>query len=757
MLAATSSPLTTANHLTIVQDPWWEVIFDCIDHVNHDKMSLLNWDRSATCNTGTYNGMNIIGLSTKSTITSVNLSETYYFPETGFYRVEIRMRRHPDDYGHVTFYDNGVAIPINKDQVSIEAYHQWDHIERIRYPLRWYKQGWHNLTVNITKQAYVESIKIVRIDRYTDSSDGFGHPGTKGVDVDYFDFTQNSVNAINTGKVKMAMQDRFWNDEEDAKLPLQPGFVDSISIILGPDRQNAIPMFGGFCLVPTPKDTELTVDFISSLMNLQRNMVYHNFSIGTVSAADNTQKINYIKMGSVYELIRRLSETQEYSIQTYGVPREYGFYKNFSGPYDFIDTTVTGWIPHRDPNHGMSPPCLKFTLPHSLPPGYTEIPARAILFDDPLNPWNAAEFNQYFNHYYVSGIGSRYPLEFNLEFSMFRAGQDFTDAIPYTVHVTGKDNVTNEIGDFELIRDGTWRELTFDLASMFKTKAPSSEYWITDVSMVGTITQDMIDQRKCSAIWVDNFLSYRTQQQAPQYKGQNNVKDALGEINDVCDKTNHVAYVRPGIERCEDVLVVLPEENQVSSVVIDEADNLISLESWKNDPHGQGFLNQSKVSFNYANGRAGSASAQDDESIDHFGPFEKYDSAGDINNQTDANTLVKNNVMNNKDANKIGFTVRIFGSTLLEIGQLMAANILSNRISRIHKIATITQTMDLSKSTVFESKADMNYPSLEFLDRLEMLNNRRELRDLGLTVINQIYRNYGNMNMGLASPGTYSN
>jgi len=753
MLAKTLSTLDDINPLKIVQNPFWEVILDCIGHDNHYKKKLTEWDRSAACFIGNYNGSEFIGLRNKDSVSSVNLTETRYFPESGYYRIELRMRKHPNEDGFITLYVDDEPITVTRNQVSIPAYHQWDHIERVRYPVRWYNKGNHELKVHITRQAFVESIKIEKIDRYTDNSDGDYWPGTGQIDVGYFDFTQNSVNAINTGKLKMAMQDKFWNDEDDPYLPLQPGFIDSITIILGPDRQNAVPIFGGYCLIPNPKDTELTVDFVDRLLDLQRNMVYHNFSIGTINASNNTQQINYIKMGSVLELLRRLAETQEYAMQTYGVQNDFGFYKNFAGPYDFLDLQPQGWIHHRDPIHGMSPPCLKLTLPHYISSDPT--PASITLFDDIWAPWDAAEYNMFFMHYYASGVGSRYPIQFNLQFTMHKKGESFLDAENYIVHVTGQDNVANEIGDFELIRDGTWRELTFDLKSLFDKYAPSGEYWITNTSIVGNITQTMIDDKKCSAIWLDNALSYKKSQHSEQYAGQNNVKDSLSEISDVTTKTNHVAYTRPGIERCEDVLVAVPEENQILPVTIDAASNLISIESWKNDPRGSGFCNQSHVSVSFSNNKSGTAKYEDQNSIDHFGPFEKHESASDINSQVDANKIAQNMVLNNKDANKIGFSVRIRGSPLLEIGQLMSANILSHRITGTHKIASITQTMDPDKADIWESKMDMNYPSATFLKRLELINNRKELRNLGLTVINQIYRNYSNRNIGMASPGAY--
>jgi hypothetical protein len=744
MRAETVTALNEAPPLKIVSDPFYEVIIDAKDHSKIYKKKLMNWTRSVPCSVITYNGSTFVGLSKKYATANVDLTETVNFPDEGYYRVELRIRKHPDDTGTITFYADDTKI-----ENHIEANYPWDHIERVRYPIRWYTSGDHDLKLSLTKQSYVESIKIEKITRHMGNSDGEIEPGCEELNLNYIDFTMNSLNQLDTANVKVGMKDSYWNDTGDY-LPLNMGFTDSITIIVGETRETATPMFGGYILQAQPKGNVLNILCVDRLFDLQRNVVHHNFSIGTVPASDNTQKINYIMMGSVYELIRRLATTQEYIMNTSGIPPDYGFYLNFGGLYDFDNLTVTGWTPHRDPVHGMTPPCLRLTL------GDTVGDAECIFFDDTLNPWNAAEHAKFFMHYYASGVGVRYPLEFNLKFRMYKYDETEDEAVDYIVYFNGPTNQANAIGSIKPKLNGVFNYESLNLKGLFDRYAPSSEYNIIKGSFVGEITQDMLDNKACSAIWIDNIHSYKEVNGAIYFKGENNVKTSHGEIVDVCDKTKHVAFTRPGIERRDDILVVLPEEHELLPVAIDENSNLITVEDWKNNPRDMNFQNQSRINFNFANDKAGSAQYEDEDSIDHFGPFETYSHEADIHTQPDADTLVRNNVLDNKDANRVGFTVKITGTTLLEIGQLMAAEILSHKITGVHKVAAITTTIDMTKGVRFEQKLDMNYPGIQFKKRSRLISRNRELQNLGVAAANQSYNNYGNQNLANASKGAYT-
>ena len=742
MIGKVNPNLATAIPNRILQNPYCAINIHAKDHSNHYRKQLTSWHRSDNCYTANWNGRKIIGLHNKNSVASVDLTESLNCQESGYYRIEIRIRKHPDDGGTVTLFDGSTQI---EDPIS--CFDKWEHYEWIQYPVKYYQSGTHDLKISLTKQAFVESIKIEKINKHFWDTDGTKEPGSTPLHISYVDFTQNNINQLGTAKIKTAWKDEYYNTDNDY-LPLNIGYTDSITITLGDSASNAIPLFGGYILNPKPNENSLELNCIDSLVTLQLQQLYQNFQIGVFTASDDTNKVPYTQFGSINELGRYFTRVCEYGLKDHNIEDEKGYQINFADPNQFNQIQYSGWNIQRDITNGMPAPSMKVTLGDTV--GECEI----TLFNSSY-PCDLAVYPMNFLHYYASGVGVRYPLEFDLKFTMYKAGETIDNAQDYIVRFTGKKNYGKPIiGSIKPLLDGTWHEIDENIKSMFDKYAPSTSYNVVKVSMVGEITQEMLDQKKCSAIWIDNPYSYKIENSATKYRSQNNVSTNLAELQNLMDKTNYVAYTKPGKERRDDTLMIAPEESELAPIAIDEVSNLIEISGYENNPHSKGFQNQAHIEFNFSQDNKGNAYYEDKDSASHFWPLSTHNFENDINNQYDANQLVQKKVNDNKYANKVAFTVKIFGCTLLNPAQSMAANILSSNLKGIHKIASIKQTLDFNDSPSFLTEIDMNYPSDRTL--LNMMNTRRNLINIGIIHANQYYSAYNNYSIGKASPGGFN-
>ena len=187
--------------------------------------------------------------------------------------------------------------------------------------------------------------------------------------------------------------------------------------------------------------------------------------------------------------------------------------------------------------------------------------------------------------YYVSGAGVKYPLQFDLQFTMYQAGQTPDMALNYIVRFTGTGSRSNVIGSFKQDTLHSWPSLNFNLKALFDEFCYSTSYIVTKVSLVGTISSSQVSHPLCSAIWLDQIYSYSDAQQAPSYVSSG-VNYPFDEIQDLCTATDHIVYVVPGAERRDDVLVVKPLATAITNEVLTQGQqgNVLEINNWNYDP-----------------------------------------------------------------------------------------------------------------------------------------------------------------------------
>jgi len=730
--------LAEAPTMTVINDPYWKVVVEAKDHTVTYRKSLLDWSRNVTCDTATAYGRKVVGLFTKNSNSTAELTQTVNFPETGDYRVEIEAAMGSTDTGGIEFYDGSTLIEDYKSNTH-ERYHAQRHV----YGLREYSSGNHDLKVKLYRQAFVAYITIYKINKYVGSSEDEGIPSDERLDIKKIEFTKNNVNEINKITINCNWKEPFYKTENQNSL-MCFDYTDSITVYAGPTRRLAEPIYGGYITALSKDENKLTIEGLDRLLDLMRQKIYHNFAIGAAPTSDDTKTLPYTCFGSVYELARYLAETCEYSLKTYLVPYEHGFYLNFGNILDYTAISTSIFKKQLDLDFGMPKPSLKLVLGEETGNAYAT-------FFDSVMTWDAAIYGLFSFDYYASGAGAKYPLEFNVQFTMHKAGQTVADAVNYIIHFSGSPDANNVIGDVKPIRDGMPQQFKVNIKSLFDSFAPSTEYNISKISFVGDVTSDTLMKPRCSSIWIDNMSAYRVINNNPHYASQD-VKTAFEELQQVCEKTNHVAFVRPGEERRDDVLVVLPADYSLSSEVVEEGANLIDLGSWEYSPYERGYSNQAHITFNFNEDQSGVAYYQDENEIQKYGPFEHHNFESDINNQVDADLLAKDYVASHFNF-KTAHEVEIIGTTLIEPSEYILAIIKSNKIVGTRKIKAIKHIIEPDGAIAYKTSLDLETPTRRYLEGASAM--KREIRNLGISGNIGSYKDYGGNLWGGTSSGAF--
>lgn len=727
--------LTDTSQIKVLEDPYLKVNINAVDHDNLNEYFFNYWDKTQIVASEAYNGRTFVGLPSNSSATSVDFTKTINLP-SGHYKIEILAIYGPTYGGTIKLYDGSNLIEGVKSTSQ-----SWKSRGRIIYRSRYFSGGNHTFKLTCSKNAFVESIKIYKINKYEGNSDDLGIKSSERLDLSNVEFTQNSVNEINALKMKLGMHEDYFNTSNSYSPIVFTPLVDECTVWLGEKRKEATAMFGGYITGFNMGDT-LELRGVDRLLDLMRQPIYHNFSIGKAPASNDVNTLPYVEFPSVYELSRYLGITADYKLNTSTIPYDYGFNINFGDSGQYNDVSVSVWEKEYDLNFGQPKPCMKLRL------GSLTGSAEAVLFNS-VDTWNAAEYSMLHFHYYAARPDPR--LEFNVKVRMHRKDQTILDAIDYIIHFTGPGNQSNVIGSVEPKLNGTFQSFLFNLKTAFDKYAPSSEYNISKISLVGNVSSSDLQTGRCRTIWIDNILSYKEINSAPKYESQN-VKTHFEELQHLCDKTNHVAYVRPGEERHNDCLVVLPQGLYVQPESIEEGRNLIEVSEVSCNPLEDDFTNQRHINFNFANNTSGSAYYENKDSELHYRLFQRHSLESDINNQTDADTLAKYFV-DDHSSPKLAFSTTILGSTILEPLQYAIVSVKGKRLHGAHVIRSITHTYDNSSSNVFRTKIDFNKPSRQFRNFAKYV--RQDLRNFNVRNSRNVFNAYGLNKIGNSSPGAF--
>jgi hypothetical protein len=300
--------------------------------------------------------------------------------------------------------------------------------------------------------------------------------------------------------------------------------------------------------------------------------------------------------------------------------------------------------------------------------------------------------------------------------------------------------------------NGTWQNFTIDLKAAFDKIAGSNEYWIKEVKLVGYQDVKTVLDRRCSSIYIDHVMGFRNVTQAPRYASSDS-KTALEELQDLCEKTNQVAYNRPGMERWEDQLIMLPKRYYTIPLTLNST-NVIGVSGLEYKPLEWGLKNFASDTYSYADNKYSISKAYDADSDKHYGIIQDHEFLDDIKNWYDAQVISKAKIANNA-FHYPGFNVTMLGSVLIEPGQYIPVTLPEWHINGSYEIQAIIHRINFTQE-YFTSEIEFNRTTGKFYNMIKRL----KMAEKSIETIrnNSSYATAGGLAAGMeTSLGAYTN
>ena len=287
---------------------------------------------------------------------------------------------------------------------------------------------------------------------------------------------------------------------------------------------------------------------------------------------------------------------------------------------------------------------------------------------------------------------------------------------------------------------------------MFDKVSPSTGYLIKEIRLKGDQSATIAMNRRCSSIYIDQITAYKELAAAPKYASAD-AKTAYDELVDLCDKTSHIAYIRPGMERADDQLILLPKRYYTLPVQLTPS-NAMKISGLEYKPLDWGMTNWAVDSYKDGNQNSQYISYQDSDHVKHFGPIMNHEFMSDVTDATAAKAVSVAKV-DEGVSQYPGFTATIIGSVLVEPGQNMIVKLPQFHLDGVYELVSLVHKLDI-KNGMFTSELGFGVPSMRFSKMVKAINDaNRDLR----TIRNSLtYMGVGAMAAGLeTSLGAYGN
>jgi hypothetical protein len=737
------------NNVNATQDSWFSTnpyYFVRIDTINHgtdgiQKAFISSFSASnATEVVGTDDaGFNWMGLKNTDVNTSINFTKSFTIPVTGYYLVELFIWKKPTVNGNFGLTIEGTNV------WTENGYNKWsDYGTVVRIPIQHLTAGSKSFVLNVPKFAGAGWIKISQLTRYEGGKDLIDTSETR-LDLIDASFTQNGVNTLDTLTLKIAMKEDYFT-EESGNNPIAFDAGDHVTFVLGQDNREAIPMFGGYIAGWELNDemTELTLTCVDRLWDLGRTTIKKNFSIGYIPAADSAGTMPYTQFPSINEIARYLC-TAMYHIDFNSIIQDYKLYNSFSLATDVSSLDTYGFDTKWETTFGHPGTCMRIIPTFS---GFNYI----TFYDNSNENWNAYDHPVFNFDYYASGAGVKYPVRFNIEIEMWKSGELSSSAQRYVIRFNGPtpQGTYKQLAQVTPKLNGEWQNFTINLKDVFDKVAPSNEYWIKTVKLVGIQENSTVMNRRCSSLYIDQIMGYGYISQAPRYESADS-KSALTELQDLCEKCNQVAYTRPGMERSLDQLILLPKRYYTLPITIDNT-NVIGVSGMEYKPYEWGIINQASDTFNYDTDRSGTSKAYDSDSEKHYGIIQSHEFLSDVNTMESAQVISKAKVYENSFQYP-GFNAVMNGSVLIEPGQYINVNLPEYHINGSYEIQAITHKIDFLQG-YFTTELEFNRTTGKFYNMIKRMNNAQKSMEWIRNT--DKYATQGSIATGNTSLGAYS-
>jgi len=733
----------------ITDDPYVLLEVWAKDHLNKYRFLCTNWDRSDDdIFVWKRNGADIVGLSSGRSLTSAHIITDREVYESGTYWVLLRTLRQPWQG------DKTVSLSIDGTLIgSANTNHQTEHYRYLDFGHMDLSAGSHEFRVDFNgKDAWADHLILYKLDYYSSEET----KSSRRLDWSEMEFTQNAMGDINMADITMPLRSEWNAPERNIHSGLVFDRTDIVNIIVGDSPDNMVVRFGGHLLDHDVSDdrSQVTFHYADTLINLYRRPNYANYAIGVTPSSDNNYTFPVYQFGSALEALRHMSDTQEYGVMSYGIFYPYKVYKNFKTTQDFNSVTTSGFLKTLDPSMGLKLTYDKVAVDSC---GVTpSLSCQAVLYNSPSNPVDATVDNFLYLKYMASGVScyKSNRVQFNIEVTMYKAGETLANALVYNILFTGKDGESNIIGQESPTLNGVPQVIKFNLKEALDNYANSSNYHVTKVRLVDTLTSDQVDARKNSAITLIEFGMY-SEDINKKFELSQETSYPYENMAEIMNKLGYVAYVDYARRRGLDVLCVAPEMNTTAPVTAITGYNAILTEDkyvTKDD-----LRNAKLAHFKYQNGEneeTGVSYAENSESVLAYGPgaWENYEDYSDTNNQADADLETKKYVEENSYQIQ-SFTLEIFGAPLLNPSQYVVSKLMNEYLSGNYSTKTAAWSLKRDASPKCSVKISVNKPGKHYQRLMAKLD--KTIKNVLATENRRQYDSRSLSNMDFISVGAF--
>lgn len=686
MISSFNQAIRSIANVDIVDDPYVKFIIDRRKHegilfpnlTKECSFSHTEWEFVSKFN------KNFVMITGASTHNFLDIEVDFEVPETGFYRVEVLVLRGPDyEAGSVQILDGSVEMV-----TPISTNCTWLTRNWFKTQIREFKAGTRTVNIRMSKGAGVAAVKIVPVVRHEGDSDG-SYYGENELDILSANWSRNSVNEVNTGTLTMPFQDEFYQSRHNYS-PFIFSLKDSVTILVGGKRSQTIPIFGSFITGWDKKGDLFTIGLHDALINLNADVMYENYAIGTPPDEGNVYK----QFSNVTDTIRYMAETTIHRINPYYVSQQEGFHLDFGSITEYNSVVVSGFGKERDATVASPGYCLKL---YRASTGA----ASAILYQNTMNPFDAAEFKMLCIDYNAPDAAS--AMAFDIYITMHKEGEDSSKAVTYSIRFSGPGGA-NQITTVTPIWNGAWNYIPLDLNALFIAAGIySNKYYVSKIELKGTISSTSPP----GATYLD-ISNYKEISDTTRHSNEE-VKSISEILQDLGENTKHAIYIQPGLERCDDILVAQPFQNTTMPVAIDDSRNLIECEEYGSKPLEDGFLNQAHTSFNITDETMGSSFAEKLDSAIHYEEFQRHENS-ELKSQADVDKATQDRA-NNLSSPQEYLTCKFLGNPYLEPNQNVYYTIEEHRCSGFGMLKSIDYEYKPDETPILTATTGINRPS----------------------------------------------
>jgi hypothetical protein len=753
MITETNPSQFHTNPITYHENPYCKIEIEAKDHTNIIRSDARSWTRNPKdLWVEKIGGSTSVGIQGSQAYTTATLTKTLNITEAGYYRIYIRALRQA--------WNLNAEITLKLDSTALKRYNTGTkqlHYKWLDYGKKYLTTGDHSFEIDFNgKDCWVESVILHRIEDYTTDTPQHSHR----LDIQNIEFTQNSVNELNTAKIELLMKEDWFTPGKNNYSNIVFDITDTINIFLGSDN-NTKNMFGGYIIGYELSDdnTILTLNCIDRFLDLHREPAYLNYAIGVNPRSDEQSEFPHLQFASAIEAIRYLIEHQEFGINSYRLEYPYGFYLNLTDQKVFENITVNGFSKVHDKRAGNPPPCLRLGIDKFNVDScgiISDTSMECVLFNSESNPYDATEYDILNFNYMSPGISSTdaYKLQFNVEVTMYKDGESVTDAKAYNILFTGKTGASNVIGSVKPVLNGRWQEFKPNLKTFFDNYSASNHYYITKVRLVNTVTQSEVDNRDKSIMYIDNPYSFDSDINTTMHIDQETDYPFM-ILQKICEEIGYTAYIEYARERKDDCLILAPIENDASTQLIIEGSNVVNVYNKTYAPK-ETISNRALRHYHYTRDETeytGVAYAENLDSFYRYGPFQHYENMSDTTLQADADKSALKHI-NDNAYGLISFSMDIIGSTLLEPSQYFVTSLKSHYLNGNYSPKAIIHTVNFKgDAPSFKTQIDVGQPSQRFRDIIVDVN--KQVKRLIRKDNRSMYDSRALSNLGFASPGAF--